>query len=193
MSETWGAPSKHEVWQIQSIKPCLKIIKWTGHQGGQERLYPGASTERSTIFFSLLIDRVGLRPPAPLWWSPTPRISLAKSQPSLYNQNHFCSEAGLYLEKTEFNLHSEEECCSKERGLSFLIRRLRSGRRWMDFSTCAPKECSVTPPGRPLRGGGWGRDGVSRSCRNLLGRTWLLIPGWSWTWVSCLRTPPTLS
>lgn len=24
----------------------------------------------------------------------------------------------------------------------------------MDFSTCALKECSVTPPGRPLRGGG---------------------------------------
>lgn len=139
MSETWGAPSKHEVWQIQSIKPCLKIIKWTGHQGGQEWLYPGASTERSTIFFSLLINRVGLRPPAPLWWSPTPRISLAKSQPSFYNQNHFCSEAGLYLEKTEFNLHSEEECCSKERGAQLSNQKAQVRQKVDGFLNLCPE------------------------------------------------------
>lgn len=60
-----------------------------------------ASTEHDTIFFSLPLNMVGLRPLVPLWWSPESHISLANSQPSLYNQNHFCSEAGFYLKETE--------------------------------------------------------------------------------------------
>ena len=69
-------------------------------------------------------------------------------------------------------------------GLDSIIRRLRSRGRWIDFSTCAPKEHRVTAwlssrlggEGEE-RGEGGKRDGVSRSCRNLLRRTRLVIPG----------------
>lgn len=187
MSETWGAPSKHEVWQVESIKPCLKISKWNGHQGGQEWHYPRASTE-NPIFFSSPINRVGLRPPAPLRWSPKSHISLANSQPSFYNQNYFFVQKLVFISKRLSSTYIQKRTSAPKGGwLDFLIRRLRSSTRWIGFSTCALKERLVTQPGPPLgwvgmarRGKGGERDGVSRSCRNLLGRTWLVIPGWNW-------------
>lgn len=61
----------------------------------------GVNRAWHSIFLSLLIKMAGLGPPAPSGRGPRSHISLVSSQPSLSNQNHFCSEAGLYLEKTE--------------------------------------------------------------------------------------------
>lgn len=161
MSETWGAPSKHEVWQVESIKPCLKISKWNGHQGGQEWHYPRASTE-NPIFFSSPINSVGLRPPAPLRWSPKSHISLVNSQPSFYNQTIFCSEASLYLKKTEFNLHSEEDFCSKGRAawLSNQKAQVKHKVDWFLHLCSEGASCNSAWPSPWL--GGDGEEGEGR-------------------------------
>ena len=178
MSETWGAPSKHEVWQIQSIKPCLKIIKWNGHQGGQEWHYPRASTEHTTIFFSSLINRVGLRPPASLWWSPKPHISVSRR---FISKTVFVQKlVFISTRPSEFNFHSKEEFCSKGRW-AWLSNQEAQVKRKVDwFLHLCSKGAWVTQPGSPLGRGREGRDGVSSSCRNLLRRTPLVIPGRNW-------------